>query len=115
MNSKLADLIEKIKELLMETPEYKSLILAEKEMEESDEVKVLSYKKDLALMEYNDALKIYNDKDNIYVIDAKKKLAKSIEILNAHTLVKIYNEKYNKFKEICNEISSIIFSDIKGK
>ncbi|MFA6667317.1 MAG: hypothetical protein WCS51_03055 [Bacilli bacterium] len=113
MNEKLLlDLINLQKEI-KNTEEYKDVLLKNSLLENSDEVKLLSYKKDMAIVEYEDTLKHYNKNSN-EVLSAEKVMAKSIYELNNHKLVKEYNASFAKLNNVYEEINQELFSFYKG-
>ena len=111
MDLELASLLENLKEDYKNLDSYKEFLVAEKKLEESDEIKVLSYKKDIAIMEYGDTLRHF-DKNSKEVLEASKKMAKAIYDLNNHEISKKYNEKLAKLNEDLSEIQKSIFEGI---
>ena len=112
MDENLINLLSELRDLLKETDEYKSLIAAEKTMENSDEVMVLSYKKDMALVHYEDTLKHY-PKNSKEVLESEKNLAETVYNLNNHELVKDYKTKLNAYNKLLEDVKNRIFKGIK--
>lgn len=116
MNSKIYSDVIKLESALKESLEYKNLLLANEKLEKNDEVKVLSYYKDMAILEYEDALKHYG-RNALETLKKNKELAKRIYDLNNHPLVKNYNEAYKKMNlniEIINNELFGFFKEIKN-
>ena len=111
MNLELIELINKLSEKIKETSIYKEYLLSEKEINDSDEVKILSYKKDIAIMKYGDAIKHF-DKNSKEVMEASKVMSEAIYNLNSHELVKIYNIKLAKLNSYLKEIRDQLFGDL---
>ena len=97
---------------IVNADEYRNLLKAEKEMEQSNEVMILSYKKDMAIVDYEDALKHYS-RNSIEVLKAEKILSETAYNLNQHPLVKSYKENLDKLNQLYEEIDKIIFTGIK--
>ena len=112
MNEKLLSDSIDLRNKILNSEEYKNLLLKNKEMESSNEVKILSYKKDIAIMNYEDALKHY-DKNSIEVIDAEKDMAKAIYNLNNHPIVKEYNKAFAGLADIYKNINLELFGFYK--
>lgn len=111
------ELLEKcffLKDLIHETSEYKDLIVSEKRMEKSDEVKILSYKKDVAIMEYEDSLKLGNEFSDL-AIKRKINMSDAIYNLNNHELVVDYKNKLYKLNKLYKEIDDLIFGEFNAK
>lgn len=112
MNEELLNQISILKENIVNSDEYINLLKAEKEMEQSNEVMILSYKKDMAIVDYEDALKHYS-RNSIEVLKAEKILSETAYNLNQHPLVKSYKENLDKLNQLYEEIDKIIFTGIK--
>ena len=112
MNEKLLNDLINLKNEILNSREYKDVILKNKAMEQSDEVKILSYKKDMAILNYEDSLKHYS-KNSIEVINEEKNMAKTIFSLNNHKLVKEYNEVFASLSNIYKDINFELFGFYK--
>lgn len=112
MNEELLNQISILKENIVNSDEYRNLLKAEKEMEQSNEVMILSYKKDMAIVDYEDALKHYS-RNSIEVLKAEKILSETAYNLNQHPIVKSYKENLDKLNQLYEEIDKIIFTGIK--
>lgn len=112
MNEKLLNDLFELKECILNSLEYRDVILKNKILEESDEVKILSYKKDMAILNYEDSLKYY-PKNSLEVLNEEKNMAKAIYNLNNHKLVKEYNAAFAKLSNIYKDINFELFSFYK--
>ena len=92
MNLRQIELINILSEKIKESDVYKEYLNSEKEIENSEEVALLSYKKDMALVQYEDALRHF-DKNSKEVLEASRHVSKAIFALNNHELVVKYNKK----------------------
>jgi len=102
-----------LKREIKNSKEYLFLLDANTALENSDEVKILSYKKDMAIMKYEDALKHF-DKNSLEVLESEKTMANAIYNLNNHPLVLAYNNCYRNLNVIYSYINSELFSFYKG-
>lgn len=108
MNQEIYDILMQLKTLLNDDSRIKHLIKANENLENSDEAKILSFKMDNALREYNDILKIYpleSDEAKKYqhnLFLAKKELDKL-------DVVKRYNKAYKEVRELYKYINEEIF------
>jgi len=112
MDEKLLEDITNINEALKSDKRIIHLNEIEKKMEENDEVKVLSFKKEEASIKYNDALRIFGE-DKKETIEALKNLKEKVDDLNSHPLVKEYLKAYKEVNELIKEINDILFSNLK--
>lgn len=113
MNIKLLDDSIILKDCIKNSKEYLTLLEKNKALENSDEVKILSYKKDMAILSYEDALKHY-DKNSIEVLKEEKAMSAAIYNLNNHPLVKEYNLAFRDVNKIYQKINNELFSFYKG-
>jgi len=104
----------KLKQELENEPCFQELLLLEKQMENDDEVVKLTYQKDMALLYYNDALKVF-DKNSEEIRPFLQRLSEAKNNLNSHKIVKLYLTKYKEVRELTNEINNILFSDLSSK
>lgn len=112
MNVELLDKIDALKKEIENSEEYKELLRHNEILENSDDIKILSYRKDVAIFEYQEALKHFN-KNSIEVIGKEKVMAKSIYDLNNHELVKNYNKAFASLNSIYKEINVLLFDFYK--
>ena len=90
---------------------YKTFLASEKEINESDEIKILSYKKDMTIVKYGDMIKHY-DKNSQEVINASKEMSEAIYKLNNHHLVQIYNKNLANLNSFLKEIRDELFGGL---
>lgn len=108
------ELIIKLLELhdeLMKTPEYIDFKNKEKALVDNEEVAILSYKKDMAIVDYEDTIKHFK-KGSEEEISSLRRMKKSIDSLNSHEVVKSYNEALTKLNLLMSEVESKIFEGI---
>ena len=104
---KLLDLNDEI----LKTEEYINFKNKEKELISNDEVALLSYKKDMAIVDYEDTLKHFKKGTN-EEINALKRMKQSVDSLNSHEVVKSYNDALTKLNLLMNEVEEQIFEGI---
>lgn len=108
MEQKLYDSLVHLKSVIENDDNVLELERLSKEMDENDEVKKLSYQKDIALMDYEDSLKHFS-KDSKEVKDAQKRLAQAKLALDEHPLVHHYLEVYSKVRQMYDKINLELF------
>ena len=111
MDLELIELINKLSENIKSSDVYKTFLASEKEISESDEIKILSYKKDMAIVKYGDRIKHY-DKNSQEVINASKEMSEAIYKLNNHHLVQIYNKNLANLNSFLKEIRDELFGGL---
>ncbi len=109
MNQIILDDIDILKDYLNKHKDIILLNKLEKEMEDDDEVKILSYKFDMAQIAYSDSLK-HNKIDNNQLF---KNMINAYKLLNDHPKVKTYNNQYEKVKKIYDYINNYLFDFVK--
>jgi len=114
MNKNLYESISNLKTAIRNSGEYKALVLQNELLEKSDEVKVLSYRKDVAIMEYEDALKHFH-RNSVEVLNTEKRMSKAIYDLNNHKLVKEYNLCFANLNKVFEHINEELFDFFKGE
>ena len=112
MNSELMCKCLDLNDKLKDSTEYKELVKAEKDMQEDEQVCLLSYKKDMRILDLEDAMKHYKE-NSIEVLKAQKALSEATYELNNNELVKIYKEKLETLNELYKKIEDILFKGIK--
>lgn len=112
MDEKLVEKLSLLKTEIIRSKEYQEFIEIEKKLTSNEEVMVLSYKKDMALVEYEDGLKHYS-KNSQELININKKLAEATYNLNNHPLVKEYKKKLDALNKLYLEVENIIYKGIK--
>ena len=104
--------IEELKALLKNDERIIRLNKAEKEMEASEEVMALTYRKDVAATNYSDNLKSFGENNEI-TIKSLKELHKAKIELDSHPLVKEYLSAYKDVILLYKEVNDILFKDFK--
>lgn len=112
MDEKLVEKLSLLKTEIINSKEYQEFIEIEKKLTSNEEVMVLSYKKDMALVEYVDGLKHYS-KNSQELININKNLAEATYNLNNHPLVKEYKKKLDDLNKLYLEVENIIYKGIK--
>lgn len=112
MDENIYNLARELKEEIDKDPRFIKLNELEKKMSEDEEVMLLSYKKDVSNIRYNDMLKIYQEDDE-EVLKARKELIERKDELDAHPLVKEYLSALNEVRRVLFEMNSIIFGGFK--
>lgn len=114
MNSSLNEKVEILKESLAADSRVVRLNSLEEKLNTNEEVMVLSYKKDAALVEFEDALKHFKE-DSDEVKLAQKKLYEAKKALDLYPLVQEYNKAYKEVRILCNKINNELFLDFAKK
>ena len=104
--------VDELKNALINDERIIKLQEAEKKMNESKEVQILSYKKDIAISNYSDALNHFS-KDSEEIKQYQKELHLAKKALDEHPLVKDYLSCYIKVRDLYNEINDILFSNLR--
>ena len=104
----------KLKESLNNDQRIIRLNKLEKKMDENEEVMALAYKKDMASIEYSDALNHYPENSE-EVQKALQKLHESKLNLDNHPLVKEYLAAYKEVRELYAKINEILFSNFAAE
>ena len=97
-----------LKEILQNDERYLLLLQKEKEMEEDEEVCLLSYKKDVANAKYNDVLRYYSN-DSKEAKEAQKELYEAKKELESHPKVIAYLKAYSELRKLLEEVNNILF------
>ncbi len=104
---------EKLKETLQSDPRIIRLNELEKEMNDSEEVMALAYKKDMAVVNYSDILNHFSNESK-EAQEALKALHQAKLDLDNHPLVKDYLKAYKEVRELYGEINEILFSNFSA-
>ncbi|MDY0177825.1 MAG: YlbF family regulator [Bacilli bacterium] len=112
MNEKILDLTLKLRSALDNDLRIAELSKAEREMETDDLAKTLSYKKDCAVSEYNDALRFFS-RDSSEVKKAQRKLYEAKKALEELPSVRKYLEKFKEVRMLYDELNAILFADFQ--
>ena len=104
---------EELKEKLEKDPRVLLLNKLEKEMNENEEVMTLSYKKDMAAVDYSDTLNHFKE-DSKEAKEALKKLHEAKLNLDNHPLVQQYLKAYQEVRELYQSINEIVFGNFSS-
>ena len=102
-----------LKELLNNDERYLLLLEKERDMENDEEVCLLSYKKDLANNNYNDVLRHFTS-DSKEAKKAQKELFEAKKALDSHPKVIAYLKAYSEVRILLEEINNILFKDLNS-
>lgn len=86
----------------------------EKKLNKDEEVMKLAYQKDVAVNNYNDALRHFSQNDEVTKA-AQKELHLKKEALDNHPLVREYLKAYSQVRDLYLEINDILFSNLNIK
>lgn len=104
---------EELKEKLTNDPRIISLNEIEKRMNESEEVMALTYKKDMAAVDYSDTLNHFPE-DSKEAKEVLKKLHEAKLNLDNHPLVQEYLKAYKEVRELYQNINEIVFGNFSS-
>lgn len=110
MDNSLIESLSKLKDAIKNDPRVLKLEELDKQLNNDEEVMKLAYKKDMALLAYEDALKNFKEGSK-EVSEAQKSLHKAKLDLDNHSLVKQYNEAYKEVRHIYDMINEQLFND----
>lgn len=110
MDEKLFSSLRKLKLSIDNDNRVVLLNKLEEEMSKNEEVMLLSYKKDMMCLKFEDALKIYPSESK-EVREIQHMLYQAKLALDTHELVKKYNKAYCEVKKMYQEINNLIFKD----
>ncbi len=114
MDNIILEKVYNLKEVLDRDPRVLDLLMKEKNMEENEEVMVLSYHYSRAQDEYNDALKHFQeDSDEMRVY--QKRLYETKQCLESHYLVREYLNSYKEVRLIYKKIEDLIIAPFFDK
>ncbi len=111
MNLELIEKIDTLREDIKNSSEYLELEKATFDMENDSEIQLLCYKKDMLILEYEDALKIY-DKNSKEILLINKKMSEIIKEINSKEKVIRYNDALKKYNDILDCINKEVFGVI---
>ena len=104
---------EQLKESLQNDPRVILLNDLEKQMDESEQVMALAYKKDMAAVNYSDVLNHFSEDSE----EAQKALKELHEVklnLDNHPLVKEYLKAYKSVRELYEQVNEILFANFNS-
>lgn len=114
MNEEILKSAYELKESLANDSRIITLNKLEKELENNEEVVLLSKKKDQCLASYEELSKIYPN-ENKEVSKALKELHEAKLVLDNHPLVREYLKAYKEVRELYQQMNEILFSDLSLK
>lgn len=109
MNEVVSELTYKLKEELKNSIEYKQLKQFERELENSKDIQLLVYKKDMLIVKLEDILK-YKDKNSVEVLMIQKEINDCLTKINSFEIVKKYNKALSEFNALLDKINKEILS-----
>lgn len=109
MDNSILEKVYDLKDAIDEDPRVLDLLMKEKNMEENEEVMVLSYRYSRAQDEYNDALKHFQE-DSDEMRKYQKKLYEAKQQLESHYLVREYLKSYKEVRLMYKEIEDLIIT-----
>ena len=104
---------EQLKKEISNDPRVIRLNELEKEMNDSEEVMALAYKKDMAAVNYSDILNHFSNESK-EAQEALKVLHQAKLDLDNHPLVKKYLKAYKEVRELYGDINEILFSNFSA-
>ena len=113
MNENIYNKAKTLKELLAKDERVIRLNELEKKMDEDKEVISLAYKKDMAAVNYSDALNHFSEESE-EVQKALKELHEAKLNLDNHPLVQEYLKAYKEVRELYEEINKILFANFNS-
>ena len=114
MDIKITNKCSELRDTIKNDPRIIALEDIDKRMSDNKEVMALAYRKDVAVDEYNDAVRHFGEEHEI-TIKARQKLYEAKKELDLHPLVKEYNKAYAEVRLLFKEINDILFDDFKEK
>lgn len=114
MNSSLYDELYELRRLLKSDERFRALEELDQKLNENEEVMKLSYQKEMAIVEYEDALNHFG-KNSKELQKAQQKLAKCKLDLDNHPLVRKYYLALQKVRLIDQQINEKLFQDFQVK
>lgn len=90
-------------------PDVNKLNELDKLLNESEQVMKLAYRKDVALTQYEDAVRYFGENSS-EALKAQKALYQAKLELDENSLVKEYNNQYKKVKKLYDKINEEIFN-----
>lgn len=109
MNQALFEKFNELKNEIENSPEVKELNRLNSLLEKNDEVMKLCYRKDMAVTNYEDALKHFGEKSE-EVKNAQKALYQAKLDLDSNELVKNYNKQFALVRKMYDRINEEIFN-----
>lgn len=114
MNEALYKELYELRDLMKNDPRFLAFQELDKKLNENEEVMKLAYQKEMAIVEYEDALNHYG-KNSVELQKAQQNLAKCKLNLDNHPLVKEYYLALQKVREMDRKIDQELFHDFQLK
>ena len=112
MTNSLVEKLTLLKKELESDPRVLKLNELDKKLNENEEVMKLAYKKDMASVEFDDALKHFG-KNSKEAKEALKKLHDAKYALDVHPLVDEYQKAYKEVRLLYEHVSKELFGDFR--
>ena len=114
MNNSLYEEVYKLRDQMKSDPRFLTLKEMDKKLNNNEEVMKLAYQKEMAIVEYEDALNHYG-KNSAELKKAQQNLAKCKLNLDNHPLVKEYYLALQKVREMDRKVNEKLFDDFNMK
>ena len=114
MNNSLYEEVYKLRDQMKSNPRFLALKEMDEKLNNDEEVMKLAYQKEMAIVEYEDALNHYG-KNSAELKKAQQNLAKCKLNLDNHPLVKEYYLALQKVREMDRKVNEKLFDDFNMK
>ena len=114
MNNPLYEEVYKLRDQMKSDPRFLALKEMDEKLNNNEEVMKLAYQKEMAIVEYEDALNHYG-KNSAELKKAQQNLAKCKLNLDNHPLVKEYYLALQKVREMDRKVNEKLFDDFNMK
>ena len=112
MNIELVNSLSKLKEAINNDPRILKLNELDAKLNSNEDVMRLAYKKDMASLAYEDAIKHFGENSK-EARDAQKRLHEAKLDLDSNELVKQYNAAYKEVRLMYEMINEALFAKFK--
>ncbi len=114
MNNSLYEEVYKLRDQMKSDPRFLALKEMDEKLNNNEEVMKLAYQKEMAIVEYEDALNHYG-KNSAELQKAQQNLAKCKLNLDNHPFVKEYYLVLQKVREMDRKVNEKLFDDFNMK
>jgi|GEM_PF-1343617 len=114
MNNSLYEEVYKLRDQMKSDPRFLALKEMDEKLNNNEEVMKLAYQKEMAIVEYEDALNHYG-KNSAELKKAQQNLAKCKLNLDNHPLVKEYYLALQKVREMDRKVNEKLFDGFNMK
>jgi len=114
MNNSLYEEVYKLRDQMKSDPRFLALKEMDEKLNNNEEVMKLAYQKEMAIVDYEDALNHYG-KNSEELKKAQQNLAKCKLNLDNHPLVKEYYLALQKVREMDRKVNEKLFDDFNMK